>query len=80
MKKMQNMETKNIKTWEEFIAFLKKNRAYKKYMANIKKDGSTVDDIKTSIDVEDSLKCAFIWVTTDEGHMFWQNLQTKWES
>lgn len=68
-----------MKTWEDFLVFLKKHKVYRKYMRNLKNDDITLQEIQR---IHDSLylASAFTWRKTPEGHEFWLNLHMKWDN
>ena len=81
-------------TAEDFVAFLEREGAREKFIANVtngkvggfpemvKKDGSF--DMETHVEEtlsygsRGTLSCAFRWADTPEGHTYWRNLRTKW--
>lgn len=58
--------------YEDFVKFLKENKAYIKYMRNA---GYISDE---EIDIHDSYFEAFHWDSTPEGYDYWNNLDTDW--
>ena len=79
---------------KQFIAFLKKNDAYTKYLHNVEKDmdvhfKETKEQVKDFLlrkwlreeaeySVPNFLAGAFVWSNTAEGHNYWQTLDKRW--
>ena len=80
--------TKEDKKWKrKFIAFLKENGIYEKWIYNIKVQHPTSDiewwnlfytiyEFKSY----NGINRAFYWVGTKEGHEFWRYFDLKWKS
>lgn len=70
------------KEQEEFIAFLKEHRAYKKFERNLKalREGMSAKEHIESTWIEKGsvLPAAFAWSRTKEGYDYWLNLSVKW--
>ncbi len=69
---------------KELITFLKRNRAYSKFMRNLKY--GNVPELNDAVVLAEErgikvspLVAAFIWVDTPEGYRFWSQLHTKFE-
>ena len=80
--------TKEDKIWRrEFIAFLKKNGIYEKWIYNIKDqhpltDNAWWDYFKDRIYENksyDGINHAFTWADTKDGHEFWSCYNIKWK-
>ena len=64
----------------EFIAFLKKHKAYKKYAYNLRKNRSvSVDLFLDSIEPYRYLYAAFDWGLVNESYAYWEKLWHKWD-
>ena len=78
--KFTKIELKHIKL---FVKFLKKNNAYHAYVKNVsEKKCNYIDNIKHLINCgspNNFLIYAFGWYNTEEGPIFWGNLNKKWE-
>ena len=65
---------------EQFIEFLKKNRCYKRFMANYNNQSPqwtwTLEEHFIEVEKEEYITAAFIW--PDEEIKFWSNLNAKW--
>jgi len=64
---------------EEFIKFLKKHGAYRKFRKNLKRDGwrNTVHEF--SYFGVYNIAIAFAWYDTTEGYNYWNELDKKWK-
>lgn len=73
-------------TQERFFAFLKKHRAYRKFLKNFKKcdthPGKTIEELiclYIKDEISDSLILgAFGWRQSPEGVSYWSNLSHEW--
>ena len=56
----------------KLILFLKKHRAYKKFIHNlaVQRPTKSIDDFGD----ENSIGSAFTWTVTPQGHAYWQRL------
>lgn len=60
--------------YEKFIKFLKKERVYRKFVAN-----KTVPNIfLEKQDPYNYFSVSFVWHDTSEGDYFWSDLNKKW--
>jgi len=69
---------------KELITFLKKNRAYSKFMRNLKYGNVPELHDVVVLAEEKGIKvspfvAAFVWADTPEGYRFWSQLHTKYE-
>ena len=69
---------------EKFIKFLKKNRAYKKFINNLKNlnNDETTKDIDKYLPITGPhiyIWAAFTWDKSPEGNNYWHNLTDKWD-
>lgn len=79
------MKLKNdniIKGYEfpkDFIYFLKKNGAYKKYKYNFEElvRGSFKEYL---LQKENLILAAFDWISANEGYAFWSNMNINWRN
>ena len=74
IKKNEQLKTSMIKL---FFSFLKDNNPYEKWRRNVDKD--RVCDIINRNYYDLYIKFSFFWAGTKEGHMYWRNLDDKWE-
>ena len=74
IKKNEQLKTSMIKL---FFSFLKDNNAYEKWRRNVDKD--RICDIMNRNYYDLYIKLSFFWAGTKEGHMYWRNLDDKWE-
>ena len=81
--------TKEDKKWKrKFIAFLKENGIYEKWIYNIKDQHPMSNDawwdyFKDSIyenKYYDGINHAFTWADTKDGHEYWKYFDLKWKS
>jgi hypothetical protein len=78
------MEKKNIDI-SLFESFLKRNRVWKKFIANFEAYHSSwiLDEFYKDRDSSDRwvrvLMGAFVWSTSPEGHKFWSKINKKWD-
>ncbi len=68
---------------KELITFLKRNRAYSKFMRNL--TYKTIQDLNDAVVLAEEkglpvspICAAFVWGKTPEGYAFWSRLDTKW--
>jgi hypothetical protein len=84
---MKNLNLMSIEEYfksrdiEKFIKFLKKRKAYSKFIRNFKNYRviSINEYLMSRIRSYDIIVCAFHWSTTDEGDRFWRNISNHWE-
>ena len=67
----------------ELITFLKRNKAYSKFMRNMKYN--SVPELNDAVMLAEEkwlpvspICAAFVWGKTPEGYAFWSRLDTKW--
>ena len=68
---------------KELITFLKKNRAYSKFMRNLKY--KNIEELNDAIALAEEkgftvspIVAAFIWTDTPEGYEYWNIVENKW--
>lgn len=79
--------TKEDKIWRrEFIAFLKKNGIYEKWIYNMKHQHPLTNYAWWNCFARiyenksyNSINCAFYWADTKEGHEFWRFYDRLWK-
>lgn len=75
----------NLKTPEEFIAFLKEKKVYRQFKENVEKEGKNLDALLEELEAAGTMVSAiaegFLWNDTeqrDEGFQFWSKVADKW--
>ncbi len=66
---------------EMLFTFLKKHRAYRKYIRNLKlirQTPTSVDEYTDLTEPKGLLIQAFKWVETPEGFKYWNDLESEW--
>ena len=79
--------TKEDKKWKrKFIAFLKENGIYEKWIYNMKVQHPLTNYAWWNCFAKiyanrcsDGINCAFYWVDTKEGHEFWSFYDRLWK-
>ena len=68
---------------KELITFLKKNRAYSKFMRNL--TYKTIQDLNDAVVLAEEkgqygnpIVAAFVWEDTPEGWEYWNDIEAKW--
>lgn len=81
--------TNKDKEWKrKFIAFLKKNGIYEKWVYNMKDQHPTTnttwwdyfEDRIYEIKSYEGINHAFTWNKTKDGHNYWRSFDLKWKS
>lgn len=81
--------TNEDKVWKrKFIAFLKENGIYEKWIYNMKDQHSTTnntwwdyfEDRIYEIKSYEAINHAFTWNKTKDGHNYWRSFDLKWKS
>lgn len=70
---------KNKEILKQFSIFLKDNNAYYPFIKNCNFDFEYIHR-KTNTYAYSIICGAFIWDDTPQGHLFWENLNYKWQS
>lgn len=60
--------------WKRFCRFLKENNCYGEFCENFLKGQVKIKEFKKA----PSLVTAFVWDATNEGHEFWETINSKW--
>ena len=66
------------KLMNTFLNFLAKNIVFTFYIANTRKEKTTLEHIFTKYSPKYWLRQAFTWKHTTQGHNFWYNINIKW--
>ena len=61
-----------------FIAFLKHEQIYDKYIHAMKNSNHNMNDI-WGLSLPYAFSGYFSWSTTKEGHVFWNKISDKWQ-
>ncbi len=67
----------NDKIQEKFKEFLKENNAYYRFMENLYHSGKSESSLFSEIP-GDWIRVAFFWGGINEGHDYWNKLNSKW--
>ena len=68
-------------THKEFADFLRSENVYHEYIENFKDHRAVNDDINLFLRLthkNDYFACAFTWLESKEGTVFWSNINKKW--
>ena len=81
--------TKEDKIWRrKFIAFLRENGIYEKWIYNMKRQHpasnatwwNVMFDCLYQNKCSEGINCAFFWADTEEGWSYWSDFNTLWKN